>query len=410
MSPGAKIFFVLAGAGGLFGVLAIAASKKAGAAPLPPKPGEGTVVVPPDNNQPPAVVEEPEPGFDRDSPFAVPGIQDAQEASRLLLRWWAAEGENLVRGDTDSDKPSVPNDFGSQAVDLNGTFGARTKAAAKAFQHYNGLTPEDGVLSNPLLLALRRWAQSQDLPPQQLPPGQSPLPPAPIVLPNPGAPPPFIPQPPSSAPPVLAPPVALPPMPPVVPLPLPPLSAPPQGQPDGSAPPLTSPPVVPLPPVLPLPPVVAPPLPAPPVAVPPVSDLPPPTAVSADTAAMVNALLTAEASAGWNKADPAVQAWQKVRPPLKVDGLFGPKTALTVAEQFGTVPIIRVWPSGSQKARALQDYRAALIEIANNTSDATRAAQLRVSAQREQGQGYGVARGKAPALPSSLVVKLAKVS
>jgi len=407
MSPGAKLFFILAGAGAGLGVLAIAASKKASAAPLPPKPGEGTVVVPPHDNQTPVVVDEPEPGFDRDSPFAVPGIQDAQEASRLLLRWWSAEGDSLVRGDTGKDVPKVPNDFGSQAVDLNGTFGARTKAVAKAFQHYNGMSPENGVLTNALLLALRRWAQSQDLPAQPLPPLQSAEPPAPIVLPNPGSgPPPFIPQVPSSPPPVLAPPVALPPAPPVSLPPLPPLPAMPQGQPSGSAPPLNLPPVVPVPPVLPgLP---ASPLPAPPA--PPVVDMPPPTTVQADTAAMVNALLTAEGFAGWNKADPTVQAWQKARPPLKVDGLFGPKTALTVAEQFGTVPIIRVWPAGSQKAKALQDYRAALIEIANNTSDATRAAQLRVTAQREQAQGYGVARGKAPALPASLVVKLAKVS
>jgi hypothetical protein len=124
---------------------------------------------------------------------------------------------------------------------------------------------------------------------------------------------------------------------------------------------------------------------------------------------MVNTLLEREASRGWNAADPTVQAWQKKRG-LKQDGLFGPKTALTVAEEFGTVPIIRVWPSGSQKAPALQKYRTALIELANGTTDATRAQQLRVSAQREQGQGFGPKRGQAPAIDEDLQVKLAKVA
>lgn len=129
----------------------------------------------------------------------------------------------------------------------------------------------------------------------------------------------------------------------------------------------------------------------------------------ADTAAMVNALLTAEGERGWNRAEPTVQAWQKPRG-LKVDGLFGPKTALAVAEEFGTVPIIRVWPAGSQKAKALQDYRAALVELAAHTTDDTRAKQLRVSSQREQAQGYGVKRGTAAPLPESLQVQLAKVA
>jgi hypothetical protein len=79
-----------------------------------------------------------------------------------------------------------------------------------------------------------------------------------------------------------------------------------------------------------------------------------------------------------------------------------------VAEEFGTVPIVRFWPKGSQKASALQQYRAALIELANSTTDETRAAQLRVGAKREQAQSFGQKQGKAPALPASLVVTLSK--
>lgn len=395
MSPGAKVFLTLGAVAGVFGVIAIASSRKASASP------GGTVVVPPtDDDEPTVTPSEPEGGFVRDSPFSVPGIQDAQEASRILLRWWSAEGQSLVGADTSSSKPSVPFDFGSQSSDLSGQFTPRVQAAARAFQHYNGLTPEDGQLSNPLLLALRRWATSQALPSEALPPAQSPSSPTlpPIVLPAPSlptppqsGPPPFVPLPPivSQTPPAVI------PVPPVIPdqgAPVPPVVLPPAALP-------------PQVPTVPLPPIVAPP--SAPVALPPTT--PPATTVQADTAAMVNALLQAEGSKGWNKAEPTVQAWQKPRG-LKVDGLFGPKTALAVAEQFGTVPIIRVWPAGSMKAKALQDYRAALVELANESTDPVRAKQLRVSAQREQGQGHGPKRGTAAPLPESLQVQLAKVA
>lgn len=402
MTPGAKVFLTLASLGVVGGVLALAASKKASAAPLP-KPDEGTVVVPPHDGIPPAVVPpEPESGFDRSSPFAVPGIQDAQEASRILLRWWASEGQSLVAGDTADDRPNAPADFGSQAVDLNGEFGARTRAVAAAFEHYNGLTPEDGALSNPLLLALRRWEQSQQLSLEPLPPAQAPLPPVlpPVVLPAPSSGPPVVPLPPIA------------PQAPVVPVPplLPPLSQPGPEAPAPAVPVVIAPPATP-PGPLPVPPVAVPtPAPSVPVIAPPeAAEAPPATTVRSDTAQMVNALLLAEGRDGWNDVDPAVQAWQSPRG-LVVDGKFGPKSALTVAEEFGTVPIIRFWPKGSQKAKALQDYRAALVALANQATDSTRAAQLRVSAQREQGQSFGVTQGKAPALPSSLRVALAKVA
>lgn len=399
MSPGAKVFLTLAALGVTGGVLALAASKKAHAAPLPPKEGDGgTVVVPPHEDLPPTVTpSEPEGGFDRTGPFAVPGIQDAQEASRLLLRWWTSEGQSLVSGDTAPDRPNVPNDFGSQSQDLSGTFGARTKQAAAAFEHYNGLTPEDGVLSNPLLLALRRWAESQELPPQSLPPKQTPAAPLPIVLPSSPLPLPSSPLP-----------IAVP-LPPIMPqspavVPVPPFV--PQAPPPGpavfvppAAPPAAPPGPVPAPPVL---------VPSPQPQAPAASPAEAPTAVSPETAGMVNALLLAEARKGWNTIDPTVQAWQKSRG-LFQDGKFGPKSALAVAEEFGTVPIIRFWPKGSQKAPALQQYLAALIEIANHATNPTRAAQLHVTAQREQGQSFGVKQGTAPALPEDRRVTLAKV-
>ncbi len=94
MSPGAKVFLTLASIGGIFGVLAIAASKKSNAASLPPG---GTVVVPPqDGDDPDHVPGEPEGGFERDNPFSVPGVQDAAEASQILLRWWSSEVTTLA--------------------------------------------------------------------------------------------------------------------------------------------------------------------------------------------------------------------------------------------------------------------------------------------------------------------------
>jgi hypothetical protein len=400
MTPGAKLFLVGGGIVATFGVLALMSSKKASAAP-------GTVVVPPhDGAQPETIPDLPEPGFTRDSPYSVPGVQDAQEAQRNLLRWWATEGIALLGADmspADQAAQGVPQDFGSRSSDLSGQWDARTAAIAKVFEHYSGLTPEDGVLSQPLILALRRWADAQQLAPSA--PAPSPTTPAPIVLPAPpmalpATPPPAVPLPP------IVPPAAQVP----IPSPLPPSEQPAVPFPPPPAPvdttPLPAPGPVPMPPV-PLPPIV------PPSAQPvPAAALPAPSVVPADTAEMVNALLMAERQTGWNRVDPAVQAWQKSRK-LKQDGKFGPASALTVASELGTVPIVRFWPKGSQKAAALQDYRAALLALANDAAssgDTGRAAQLKVSAQREQGQGFGVTANKAPALPAALQVGLAQVA
>jgi hypothetical protein len=124
---------------------------------------------------------------------------------------------------------------------------------------------------------------------------------------------------------------------------------------------------------------------------------------------MVATLLDAEARPGWNRIEPSVSAWQKARPPLTVDGKLGPKSALLVAQEIGTIPLIRFWPKGSQKSTALNDYRAALIGLANNTTDPIRAQQLRISAQREQAQAFSNA-GPLPALSANSLISLAKVA
>jgi hypothetical protein len=177
-------------------------------------------------------------------------------------------------------------------------------------------------------------------------------------------------------------------------------------------------PAGPVPAPVPFPVVPAPPLPGPPLPLPAAPAQPSPaappaaapvTTVDKDTADMVSELLTAEASPGWNSTDPTVSVWQKNRPPLVVDGKFGPKTALAVAQSFGTIPLIRFWPLGSTKAKLLSDYQTALIEIANASTDPVRAAQLHASAKREQAQAFST-KGKLPALALSDQLQIAKVA
>lgn len=132
------------------------------------------------------------------------------------------------------------------------------------------------------------------------------------------------------------------------------------------------------------------------------------TTVSADTAAMVAGLLTAEASPGWNKVDPLVRAWQKTKG-LTADGKFGPQTALTAAKELGTVPLIRFWPLGSTKAKLLASYQDALLALASQSADPARAAQLQHSAQREQAIAFST-KGALPAVPPADQVQIAQVA
>lgn len=165
-------------------------------------------------------------------------------------------------------------------------------------------------------------------------------------------------------------------------------------------------PVVPSIPVLPPPAIVpsGPVLPAPPAAP---SAPAPVTTVPADTAAMVQALLTAEQSSGWNVTDPAVQLWQQNRG-LTADGKFGPATALKTATEIGTVPLIRFWPLGTAKATLLQNYQAGLLSLAQQASDPNKAQELRASASREQAQAFSV-KGKIAAVPVANQIQIGRV-
>ncbi len=382
MNRGTKVFLGLAGVAATLGGIIMLTSKPAHAAETPKpetKPDEGDVVVVPEQG-------------DDSPPAVVPAAVDIPETNRLLLRWWAAEGAAFPLSEF---PPGTPQDFGSTSTDLGDTFGPRNLAAALAFCQGNCTTAvlngvkSAGTATPGLLGALQAWAATQQLDNAQ--PASSPTEPAPIVLQSPGnSPDPVIVVPPSA--PEVPPPVVA--------------SAPPQAGPPPFVPPLpapTPPQTQPAPPVAPPVALPAPLPPAPVVTAPPAASAP--SMVPADTATMVQALLAAEATPNWKRKSPEVQAWQKSRG-LKQDGEFGPKSALTVAGEIGTVPIVRYWPKGAQQAKAVRDYQAALLELAN-TAPEPRASQLRVSAQREQGQGFG---SKQTALAPSQRVQLSQVA
>lgn len=398
MNKGAKIFLALGGAAAVIGFVAVASAKPKASAPpevkppLPvdehpdaPPPGDGVVVVPDDDSQPPVIVPAP----------PATGV-DVNEVARLLLRWWAAEGDSLFGSEIanagELATQGFPRDWGSQTPDLGSIVTPRLTWMAKAFRFLVGgdsapkLEQANGAIDQRLLDMLRKWAQSQALPTTTTPPLNTAPPPVVVVAPD------------SSSPPVLP---AEPAPPQVVVLP------PPSG---GGGP--TVPVVLPAPPSSGPPPFV-PDLPAPPApsgdsqpVTPPAPAAQAPAVVPADTAALVQALLQAEATKGWKKIDAAVMAWQKSRG-LKQDGKFGPKSALTVAAEIGTVPIIRYWPTGQYKEGPwLNQYRAALLELAAKATE-PRASQLRHSAQREQGQGFGTSSA---ALPAALLINLSQVA
>lgn len=278
-----------------------------------------------------------------------------------------------------------------------------------------------------------------DAPEELQPSGAVPpfVPAFPQFTPTPTGPAVLTPGPGPTAPPVLSPPPVSPgPTPPPIvtiptpvgPIPVPPLIPTPLGtipvpdvlaqQPAGSQPP--APATVPLPPIVPtplgpvpVPPILTAPTPSSPVPAPVPVPTPvvtaPVTTVSAETAAMVQALLLAEQKKGWNTISAQVKAWQKSRG-LVEDGMYGPKSALTVAAELGTVPIVRFWPKGSVKATALNDYRVKLFELASKATDPARADQLRFAAEREKAQSFGVKQGTAPAIAAELQVSLAKVA
>lgn len=129
-------------------------------------------------------------------------------------------------------------------------------------------------------------------------------------------------------------------------------------------------------------------------AAPPMDNQPPPTqqqveqpdTVAEDTATAADALLIAEGLANWKRKEAILQQWQSVRG-LKPDQEFGPKSALQMATEIGTVPVIRFWPKGAIKSKAVPEYQAALYTLAASAPEPRRS-QLRASAQREQGQAF----------------------
>lgn len=127
--------------------------------------------------------------------------------------------------------------------------------------------------------------------------------------------------------------------------------------------------------------------PALPPSAPPASAAELPGQAPADTLALVTSMLRTEQQPHWRVSDPLLRAWQSARGHV-ADGQFGTGDALTLAQEIGTVPIIRGWPKGSNQSQAVPAYRAALLKIAA-TAPEPRASQLRLSAAREQGQGYG---------------------
>lgn len=349
MSPGAKVALAIGGVVVVGGVVVLATTKKAKAAPLP-NGGPVDVVVPPnDLPQGPPVTQVQTPVGP--VPIATPQV------------------------------PSVPVTFPIPVPDV---LASQQPGAGPL------MPPPPATVPLPPIVP----PSAQPAPLQPVQGGPPPfVPPTPIFTPTPAPLPP-----PVASVPVVTPvgpvPVAVPPgpaVPVVVPVPLPDVIA---AQQPGAAPVAIPPPVIPGP--VPVPPVLAP---APGVA-----------SVSKETAAMVASLLAAETQKGWNLKDiPEVRVWQASRG-LVADGAFGPKSALTVAAELGSVPIIRSWPKGSIQSKAVADYQTALFTLAASSPDPARADALRFSAKREKGQSFGQTAGKAPAIPLDLQMSLAKVA
>ena len=117
-----------------------------------------------------------------------------------------------------------------------------------------------------------------------------------------------------------------------------------------------------------------------------------PDVVPEDTAALARILLADEAGGNWKRTRPEVGVWQKARG-LKVDNKFGPVSALRMADEIGTLPLVRYWPKGSQQQAAVSAFREALEGKASTASE-PRKSQLLAAAAREQGQGFGSKPGK----------------
>lgn len=124
-----------------------------------------------------------------------------------------------------------------------------------------------------------------------------------------------------------------------------------------------------------------------------------------DTALLVQQLLDEERGPDWKRESDEVADWQASRG-LTADGRLGPGTARRMAEEIGTLPIVRFWPAstGTNPQKAIKDFRLKLNSIAD-TKPEPHASQLRASALREKGQSFGPPTG-APDVPIANPVEL----
>lgn len=109
------------------------------------------------------------------------------------------------------------------------------------------------------------------------------------------------------------------------------------------------------------------------------------------TIALAKSMINAEAASGWKTAlQPEIMLWQGKKG-LKVDGKFGPGSALVMASEVGVLPLIRYFPTGSPtKDAAVKSYRDQVNAMAAgvDSSNPMHAVALRSSAVYEQGQGW----------------------
>lgn len=117
-----------------------------------------------------------------------------------------------------------------------------------------------------------------------------------------------------------------------------------------------------------------------------------------DTAELASIMLEREGGR-WKVEEPLLASWLEARGEPR-STKFGPGSAQLMAEEIGTLPIIRFWPSASGRnpAGALEEYRAALLRIARTKPEPHRSALI-ASAEREQGQSFGPPQGDSGRAP-----------
>jgi hypothetical protein len=115
--------------------------------------------------------------------------------------------------------------------------------------------------------------------------------------------------------------------------------------------------------------------------------VPPPAPLDRTTETMVRTLLAKEARPDWKAEEATVRAWQRLRG-LTADGKFGPGSARLLAQETGLLPIVRFWPRGTFKERAVPEFQTQLVDLAA-AAEEPRRTHLLAAAEREQGQAFG---------------------